>query len=225
MRNAILGPSKFAHRIPQVILGMDLVLVLALFAAPLTVPHGTVRDLDARANAMDHWDRWKEMDLFPMIVYTFGDFNCHQRESRSLILNGNEIPVCARDIAIFTGILIGAFLLIRARASDNPSEIFLSILPKWFRTGVLASRPGITFAIIFFLMCIPTALDGGVQMLSGMPIWPFEWTYESTNPTRILTGMPLGIAVGILGTSLVMTLLSRRDDNGEPLLLSFRKAV
>jgi uncharacterized membrane protein len=202
---------------------LDLILVLSLFIAPLTLPSGSVRHLDARANAMDHTDRWREMEVFPMVVYTFGDMNCHQRESRSLILNGNQLPVCARDVSIFTGLLLGAALLIRARANDSPSLVFISILPRRLRrVGFVRKHPALTFTAFFLLLLVPTAMDGGIQLISEMGgILPFS--YESTNPTRILTGFPMGVGVGILLTSLFMTLLSRRDDESLSLASFFFK--
>ncbi|OYT44010.1 hypothetical protein B6U90_06035 [Thermoplasmatales archaeon ex4484_6] len=210
--------SRFVHRAPIFLAFLDLMLVTSLFLAPLSVPHGTVTHLDANANWIDHTDRWKQMDPFPMIVYTFGDLNCHQMMNRSLIINGNQLPVCARDTATFIGVLLGIVLLIRARAHDHPSIIFASILPGRFRRGWFGRHPAILFTGAILLLLVPTALDGGIQALSYMSILPWGMSYESTNPTRILTGFPFGMGLGFLLTTMVMALFSRREEGGPSLL-------
>jgi uncharacterized membrane protein len=218
----MLRASRFLHRTPLIFLILDLILVLSLFLAPATLEPGTVEDLDARANAMDHWERWKEMGPFHMVVYTFGDFNCHQISERSIFINGNQMPVCARDVGIFLGVLMGCALLLRARASDGPADVLLSIMPgKFRRSKIVSRRPGVIAAFLLFILIIPTGLDGGIQLLSTMDIMPFGLQYESTNPTRLLTGYPMGMAAGLLMTMLMMTLLSRRESGEEPLLPFF----
>jgi hypothetical protein len=67
-------------------------------------------------------------------------------------------------------------------------------------------------------MIIPTGLDGGIQLLSTIGLLPFGLSYESTNPTRLLTGFPMGASAGALMTILIMTLFSRRDSGEEPLI-------
>lgn len=215
--------SPKVHRVPLMVAYLAFILVISLFLAPLSEPEGTVTDLDANANWLDHSDRWKEMDPFPRIVYTFGDFNCHQIMERTLIINGNQMPVCTRDVAIFMGLMFGAILLTRAVAHDHPSLIFTSILPKRFRKGFFKRHPAVLFTISLVLLLLPTALDGGIQALSTMDLMPFGIHYESTNPTRIITGFPMGVGVGLILTTMLMALLSRRDDDGENLLFFLSK--
>lgn len=203
--------SRFVHKVPLIVFALDLALVLSLFIAPLTIEKGEVIGLDGRANALDYTEKWKELNPFASIVYLFGDYNCHQREERSMVLNGNQLPVCARDVAIFTGILLGAALLVRASADDDPSLTVLGQLPKKWRRGIIMKRPLLSLVILLVLLLVPTAIDGGVQLMSGLGLLPFGLTYESTNPTRVLTGFPTGVAAGLLVTSLLMSLGSRRD--------------
>jgi uncharacterized membrane protein len=218
----MLRPSRYLHRTPMILFALDLILVVSLFLAPATLEPGTVTHLDARANAMDHWEKWKELGPYHLVVYTFGDINCHQMEERSIMVNGNQMPVCARDVAIFMGFLLGSILLFRALANDNPAETVVSILPRKIRRlRFVRRRPGLTVTALLLLMIVPTALDGGIQMLSTMGILPLGLSYESTNPTRLITGFPMGVAAGILMNMLMMTLLSRREGDDIPLLPFF----
>lgn len=212
--------SGFIHRVPLFLAFLDLLLVISLFLAPISVPEESVTDLDANANWIDHGERWSEMDLFPRMIYTFGDLNCHQIMERTLIINGNQMPVCSRDVSIFIGIMFGALLLSRASAHDSPSVVFTSILPKRARKGLLGRHPGLVFTAAIGLLLLPTAIDGGTQAISTMGMMPFGLEYESTNPTRIITGFPMGWGIGMLLSSLLMSLFSRRDD-GSPSLISY----
>jgi len=218
------GPSKYIHRAPLIIFAVDLILVVSFFVAPATLEPGTVIGLNGRANAMDYQDLWKDMDPFHFLIYTFGDFNCHQIQERTIIIHGNQMPVCARDVGIFIGVLFGAAVLARAVVDDSPAATFLSVMPRKFANYPLVrKRRGIVVTVLLLLLIVPTALDGGVQMLSTMGLHPFGLSYESTNPTRLLTGFPMGMAAGMLMTMLIMTLVSRRDD-GEPPLLPIVKS-
>jgi len=218
------GPSKFIHKAPLIIFAVDLVLVVSFFVAPATLEPGTVIGLDGRANAMDYQDIWKDLSPFHFMIYSFGDFNCHQIEHRTIIINGNQMPVCARDVGIFMGVLFGAALLARGVVDDSPARTFLSIMPKRIATNrFIQRRRGIIVAGFMVLLIVPTALDGGIQMLSTMDLLPFGLSYESTNPTRLLTGFPMGTAAALLMTTLIMTLVSRRDDGELPLLPIFNK--
>ncbi|MGA1822467.1 MAG: DUF2085 domain-containing protein [Thermoplasmatota archaeon] len=210
--------SRFVHKIPLIIFSLDMILVLSLFIAPATLEPHTVEGLDGRANMMDYQDEWRTMDPFHAAVYTFGDFNCHQRDSRSLHINGNQMPLCARDVAIFTGILYGAVLLVRARASDTPQDTLLGFFPRKLRKKLDGAKGIFVVLFILGLLFVPTALDGGIQMFSKADFWPFGFEHESTNPLRVATGFPMGVSLGIVVTVLVMSLFSRRDDGSEPLL-------
>ena len=215
----MLGYSRYVHRAPMIIFGLDLLLVVSLFLAPATLEPGTVIGLDGRANAMDYQEIWEDLSPFHYVVYTFGDFNCHQIEHRTIIINGNQMPVCARDTGIFMGILFGAAVLARAVVDDSPARTLLSTLPRRFRNNrFVKRRAGLTVAALMVALILPTALDGGIQLLSTVGVLPFGLAYESTNPTRLLTGFPMGVAAGLLMTMLIMTLVSRRDSGESPLL-------
>ncbi len=74
-------------------------------------------------------------------TYVFGDIYCHQSPDRSYDLNGNQMPVCARDVGIFAGLVIGALI------------------------GMMLTR---RFPIILLVIALaPMVLDGGIQMLTA----------------------------------------------------------
>ena len=109
-------------------------LLFSFFIAPLTVEPGAIPKLSGRANSLDYmtedgaysWGNkqtsdsgelghdqgehgyfsWSELNLFAATVYAFGDFNCHQKHERSWEINGNQMPVCTRDVGIFFGAFI-----------------------------------------------------------------------------------------------------------------------
>jgi uncharacterized membrane protein len=129
------------------------------------------------------------------------------------------MPVCARDVGIFMGFLLGTAILARAVADDSPAHTLLSIMPKKVRRSKMArNRPGLTVAGLLLLLIVPTVMDGGIQLFSSMGLLPFGLSYESTNPTRLITGFPMGAAAGMLMSMLLMTLFSRRDDGEPPLI-------
>ena len=46
--------------------------------------------------------------LFSASIYTIGSLICHQRPERSFWLAGVQLPVCARCLGIYGGVVIGA---------------------------------------------------------------------------------------------------------------------
>ncbi len=211
-------PSRILHKVPMILFGLVSLLVVLLFLAPATLDEGEVMGLDGGANMVDYWDRWSEMGPFHMVMYTFGDFNCHQKEERTIIVNGNQMPVCSRDVGIFLGMSFGSLMLVRARVDDSPMETGLSILPERLTKGRSKRIRAVIGVMGLGLLFLPTALDGGTQMISYMGLLPGSLSYESTNPTRLLTGFPTGMAIGLIYSSLLMALFSRRDDGSEPLI-------
>ncbi len=85
---------------------------------------------------------------------------------------GFKVALCERDIGIYGGILIAglAFGLLRRRARPLP-------LWAWLVFGIL-----------------PMAIDGGSQLISGLPLLPTEWgARESTPFLRTATGLLFGV--------------------------------
>lgn len=98
-------------------------------------------------------------------LYSFFSYACHQDPGRSLFIFGHQLPVCARDAAIYLAMLVGGLALpfvIDTKSSRAP--------PIW----------------IFILAMVPIGVDGLTQFLG--------WR-ESTNELRIATGAITGIAI------------------------------
>lgn len=85
-------------------------LCIFIFAAPFAAPYGSFTGLDGTPGIIDHGDLWSRQNIFAGLMYGFGDLICHQEQARSLILNGSEMPVCIRDLAIFIGVAIGSLI-------------------------------------------------------------------------------------------------------------------
>jgi uncharacterized membrane protein len=115
---------------------------------------------------IDNSIHYTDLNIYSKFFYTVGDFNCHQKSSRSFIINGNQLPFCSRDVGIFAGSLICfatlilirinlqkwlvvyAFLPISIDASMQMFTIYESINPIRFATGFLA---GFVLAYIFVM--------------------------------------------------------------------------
>ena len=83
-------------------------LAALMFAAPFSAPYGAYTHLDGAIGIMDH--HWGIS--FPDAVYALGDIACHQKYGRSVILNGSQMPLCARCAFAVPGIALGASLLL-----------------------------------------------------------------------------------------------------------------
>jgi uncharacterized membrane protein len=115
-----------------------LVLILA---APLSLPSGSVKDLSGAVGRLDNPGQEARMNLFAQAVYTMGDIECHQIASRSFYLNGNEMPICSRDMGLSIGLITGVLV-----------AILISRRIDW---RLLA------------LGLVPIVLDGGLQSISS----------------------------------------------------------
>jgi uncharacterized membrane protein len=154
------------------------VALLAVFAtwlaltllAPLTLPSGSVLDLSGSVGRIDNLPQIEKMNPLAAFVYLVGDVNCHQIVDRSFTINGNEMPFCARDTGIFFGLVLGMAM-----------------------AATLRFRPS---AMLVALGFVPTALDGGLQLVTS---------YTSNNLLRVATGLIAGVAAAYL-----LVLLARR---------------
>ncbi len=117
------------------------ILAGIILIAPFTLPSSSVKDLSGKVGVVDNQKAIDEMNPFAQVVYTIGDWNCHQIASRSIFLNGNEMPVCARDTGILLGAIIGMAL-----------AIIFDLKFRW---------------LFLILGLIPIALDGGLQLTTS----------------------------------------------------------
>ena len=205
-------------RVGAMIFGLSTTLFLAMFIAPLTLPTGTVPELHGRANAFDyatedgalsygnqprydaHTDTmvnpevhfaWTELPTAHAIAYAFGDLNCHNLAERSWTINGNQMPVCVRDLGIFAGLMVGGAIVHRRSINRwTVTDTALSVLPEAWQEGIYHRRwRHVAFYGIGALTVVPLGVDGFTQLLTD---------YESNPLTRMLTGIPFGTGLGLL---------------------------
>jgi len=95
--------------------------------------------------------------------------------ARALVGDGRlgfKVALCERDVAIYGGILLGGLIFARVRGRVRPLPLW-----AWLVFGVL-----------------PMAIDGGTQLISGIPIAPAGWAVrESTPLLRTATGLLFGL--------------------------------
>ncbi|HKZ48518.1 MAG TPA: DUF2085 domain-containing protein [Thermoplasmata archaeon] len=170
---------------------LSLVWTASIFLAPMTLPPGTFAMTTGRANVVDHWDIWMrpEVNWFARVVYVLGDAECHQLWYRSFWINGNQMPVDARDTSLFLFGTLGLFWAMLAPAAGTASKGVANAFPPRVRRW--AERLGFVWftAVFVFLALFPLALDGFTQL--------FGWR-ESTNLLRVLTGIPAGLVLGLV---------------------------
>jgi uncharacterized membrane protein len=176
------------YRLARYVLYITAFWAISIYLAPLTLEAGSVDDLDANANYIDHWGKWGDMakkNPYSAAIYLFGDLNCHQKASRSLYVNDNQQPVCARDVGIAFGAMVGAIILFFVIRTPYVMLTFLSVIPSKARDPLLKRLPPWFVAALFaFPFIFPTGFDGFYQLLTD---------YESTNYIRLITGFFLGI--------------------------------
>ncbi len=142
-------------------------LAALVTTAPLALAPGTTGDLSGTVGVIDNEAVTSSMPAPWSWVYGVGDIACHQMSERSFFLGGNEMPFCARDVAIYAMIAVGLGLCIPARSRTYATAI---LMPWWG----------------YFALLGPIALDGGAQAVFG---------FESDNLRRVVTGGLAGVAV------------------------------
>jgi uncharacterized membrane protein len=201
------GGKSLSERITEskvllVILLISLIWTVSIFIAPFTIPPGTVTDLDG-TNVVNYPELWDTLPPYPKTIYYLGDAECHQISDRTIYLNGNQMPVCSRDVAIFLFITLGLLAGMFVKRNYYISNGILSIFPERFRAFVNRTMGARWFAILFIILClIPVGLDGGIQLFTD---------YESTNLTRVLTGIPAGFIAGLLIAILIKSVKATRE--------------
>jgi uncharacterized membrane protein len=80
-------------------------------------------------------------DDFVKSIYDSGDSMCHQKETRTLLVNGNQMPYCSRCTALFWGLALGVAIVVFIRVE----------LKLWWLIGGL----------------VPMGVDGGLQLITN----------------------------------------------------------
>jgi len=167
---------------------------VSLFVAPLTLEPGTVEGLDGAANRVVHSDEWEDLNPYHRSIYLFSDLNCHQKHERSYSLNGNQMPVCARDVGIFVGFSLGFFLMSFTRGARDLENILLDTMN--LDTNMPKIKKITILAIIGGILALPLVLDGSIQLVTD---------YESFNAFRTFTGVLFGFGFSVFISALILS--------------------
>jgi len=213
-RNGLDNRSR-EKKVGRWVFGIAGFYCISMFLVPFLMPTDSVPELSGRANMFDYanedsWGNqdhyeggeighkqsehggpfaWSELNPYYALIYAFGDLNCHQKYDRSWSINGNQMPVCARDVGIFLGLAFGGWLFSRRGLNRwTIRDSFLTLFPDSTIDRLYINDRRMTAMLgIGLLFCLPVILDGGIQAITA---------YESTNPVRILTGLPFGFIIG-----------------------------
>ncbi len=109
-----------------------------ILIAPFTLPSGSVKDLSGAVGRLDNAGQEARMNPFADAVYTMGDIECHQIAERSYYLNGNQLPICSRDVGLSIGLLSGMVIGLLYVRRINPFLLAVGILPMVMDGGLQA---------------------------------------------------------------------------------------
>ena len=145
-----------------------LILVATLFfipalVLPLVNTSGLLTGLDGSINVMDHPDLWAQLDVVSAFFYGFGDMICHQEQSRTFMLNGNEMYICIRDFSLLTGFIIGMILsMIREELTCIDRKRTITYLVLVLITPMEWLMEKFVDADLSVLRCITALITGAV---------------------------------------------------------------
>ncbi len=178
----------------------------SFFIAPFLLVPGTFAFQVGGANQMDHWNIWEHLWIYPQAVYAFGDIQCHQLWYRSMWLNGNQLPMCARMTSLYIFANFGLVAAAFATPATSTGQVMLNALPEWARKRLARIGVERAGALIVILGILPVGIDGTYQLFS-------EFThYESTNVLRVLTGVPGGFVGGLLIGAMLVSIKQFKID-------------
>ena len=211
-----LSNRRLETKVSSILGGIAAGYLFLCFIAPFLLPSDSVPELSGRANAIDYafddsWGNrdhgeggkvghdqslhggsfvWSDLSPVWAFTYAFGDLNCHQKHERSWEINGNQMPVCARDIGIFLGFAIGCLVFgLRGFNRWTVRDTFLSVFPdQWIGAVYERDLRLVAVILVMGLGLLPMAIDGFTQLLLD--------SYESNNPLRLITGAGAGIVGG-----------------------------
>ena len=152
------------------------------------------------ANQINYAPIWQTLWIYPQAVYAFGDLQCHQLWFRSLWINGNQLPMCARMTSMYIFANFGLVAAAFAQPSTSASRVMLDAMPAWIRRRLARFSPERGAALLVVVGLLPIAIDGFYQLFSEVT------HYESTNFTRILTGVPGGFVGGLLVGAMLISI-------------------
>jgi len=189
---------------------LNLFWCASFFIAPLVLAPGTfawpysqyplVAYHLGSANQLNYEPIWQTLWFYPRAVYTFGDLQCHQLWYRSLYINGNQMPMCARMTSMYIFANFGLVAAAFAEPSTSAGRVMLNAMPGWVQRRLARWGPDRAAAVIVVVGLLPVAIDGFYQLFSDVT------HYESTNVMRILTGAPGGFVGGLLVGAMLISI-------------------
>ena len=185
---------------------LNLLWTLSFFIAPFSIAPKTFAYAIGTANQMNHWDIWRNLWFYPQAVYAFGDIQCHQLWYRSLWLNGNQMPMCARMTSMYIFANLGLVAAAIADPSTSAGRVMVNAMPRWVQARLARFNPDRAGALIVVVGLLPIAIDGFYQLASDIT------HYESTNVMRILTGAPAGFVGGLLVGAMLLSIRQFQAD-------------
>lgn len=169
-----------SKRIMSIVFLFLLIWIFLQLLAPVMLPTGSVTNLSGMVGIMDNTNSIDSLPAPWNVVYASGDALCHQREERSLYLNGNQLPFCSRCTALWVGMVFGVG--------------FMFFLPL-----SLNER----FLLVLFLGFTPLVIDGVGQLFG---FW--ESTNIIRMITGGIAGVVCGLAIGLIiseSTSIIIS--------------------
>lgn len=100
-----------------------------VFVSPMLVPAGTLTDLSGRVGFHDNDILFDDLSPVPHAVYWIGDGECHQLANRSIFINDNQMPFCARDVGLFVGLAVASGTATFVRYKINPLLVLAGLVP------------------------------------------------------------------------------------------------
>ncbi|MFW6048215.1 MAG: DUF2085 domain-containing protein [Candidatus Natronoplasma sp.] len=192
--------SGRVNKVVFVLFIIVLFYTVSLFIAPLTLEPGTVEGLDGAANRIVHSHEWEDLHYYHRAVYLFSDLNCHQNHERSYSLNGNQMPVCARDVGIFIGFSFGFLLMSFTRGARDLKDTLLDVMN--IDTEMKEIKKTIILVLVGAILALPLILDGSIQLVTD---------YESFNAFRTFTGLLFGFGFSVFVSGLILSTSTFED--------------
>lgn len=114
------------------------------------------------------------MELVVTFLYAIGSVICHQRADRSFVLDGHQLPVCARCAGLYLSGMMGfaGWWALKWAVRRRPIAVAPS---RALRAVLLASVP-----------------TGASLSLAALGVW------DGSNLTRALLALPLGACAGAI---------------------------
>ena len=181
------------------LLVVNLVWTASLFVCPFLVSPGSFANQVGGANVIDHENIWATFPVYPRVIYTIGDAQCHQLYYRSFWLNGNQMPIDERMTSMYIFANLGIIAAIFARRSTSTGQVMLDALPAFVRRRLSKLGTERAGAAIVILGLVPMGIDGFTQLFRVN-------NYESTPLARVVTGGLAGFVGGLLVAAMLVTI-------------------